>query len=71
MTGLPTDAAGLAVFVIDILIQTMSVDEAVQRLSTGLAAKAQAEGRDLSDDELALDRALADEAERRRRGQTV
>jgi hypothetical protein len=34
MTGLPTDAAGLAVFVIDILIQTMSVDEAVQRLST-------------------------------------
>jgi hypothetical protein len=69
MAGIPTDSVGLAVWLLDILIQSMSIDEAFTTLSTGLAAKAQAEGRDLTDDELALDKALADEAEKRRRGQ--
>jgi hypothetical protein len=63
-----SETADLVIFAIDLLLTGISMDEAAQRVSNGIAARAQASGRDVTDEEMALVKGLADEAERRRRG---
>lgn len=65
---MPTDPVSLAIYLIDLISQGISFDEAVQRLQSGISATAQKEGREVRDDELSLIKGLTDEAEKRRRG---
>lgn len=68
MSKLPTDLFGTIIFLIDLGIIAFSIDEATKRLRNGIAATAQREGRDVSDEEDALLKQLEDESDRRRRG---
>lgn len=66
MSKIPTDPVEAAIFGINAVIELLSIEDAYKRLASGVAAKAQAEGRDVTtDDEAFLDMVL--EASKRAR----
>lgn len=65
---LPTTAVGWIIYLIDLGIIALSIDDATKRLRNGISATAQKEGRDVSDEEENLIKQLEAESDRRRRG---
>lgn len=65
---LPTTAVGWVIYLIDLGIIALSIDEATKRLRNGISATAHRENRDVSDEEEALIKSLEEESDRRRRG---
>jgi hypothetical protein len=62
------NAIQAAILAIDILLEGIDALNAFDRLANGIAAKAEAAGRDVTDDEMNLIKGIQAEAERRRRG---
>lgn len=69
MKPIPTDPIGLIIWLIDLGLVTVSIGEAADRLRTGISATATKEGREVTEEELALIKAVEAESDRRRRGE--
>ncbi len=65
---LPTDPIGLAIYLISFAIEASALPAAYERMRTGISAKAQAEGRDVTDEEEAILDALLAASEKARDG---
>jgi hypothetical protein len=68
LTKIPTDPIGAALWGITLLIDVLAIPEAYERLKTGIAARAEKEGRDVTPDEEALLDALLDASVKDRDG---
>ncbi len=47
----PTDPIEAAIFTLNLVIESFTIEDAYTRLANGISAKAQAEGRDVNEDE--------------------
>ena len=65
---IPTDALGAAIWTINLIADVLAIDDIYQRLSTDITAQAEAEGRDVTDDEQAIIDAGLAESEKERDG---
>lgn len=63
------DPITTAIYIADILLSGISAWERYQQLSAGISARAQAEGRDVTDQELDIIKAALTAAEKARKGQ--
>jgi hypothetical protein len=71
VTPIPSDPIGIIIWLADLGVFGINRVQAFNRLKNGLAAQAQRENRDMTDEELALDKQLDAAAERAARGQTT
>jgi hypothetical protein len=48
---IPTDPIEASIFMLNLVIESFTIEDAYTRLANGISAKAQAEGRDVNEDE--------------------
>lgn len=65
-----SDALKIIIFVIDLILEGRDLESAYQRVANGIAANAEAEGRDVTPDESELIDGLLDASAQRRKGQS-
>jgi hypothetical protein len=62
-------AAQIILLILDVLFEGAALIAAYDRLAGGIAARAESEGRTVTEEELHIIRALRDESAKRRRGE--
>lgn len=65
---IPTNIVDALIFIANMGLLAVSVDEALERLATGISATAEAAGRDVTDEEMAIIKQARDESAKRRKG---
>lgn len=68
MSSIPTDPIGAAIWGINLLVELLAVPDAVARLQSGIASRAEAEGRDVTPEEESLLDALLEASKKARDG---